>query len=302
MDKIRKIALDVVDSLGISYSLRNIFIEETDSPWNEKGQIKRRKSSLDAKIAVWPDEMLLYGRVFRLFVYILDVLNPDFGYDPAIAPSEVAEPSARTRYNQIWSLYVDSRVERKGIANFFDRQLRESLFIDMEKTMPWKEAASLFQRYWGKPFFTYPEIVECSRDIRKLTGTAYNSRQSACFESEIAIRIDSLRIEQHLDRISSPLLRDIASDLLNFIAYNCKDAEPGLSYYGISFLYQRKTFIEFIPSSEGIIYLTYMDHRSPDRYITETITEESDIEAVKETVRQICHNRIVLQHLRIEKT
>jgi hypothetical protein len=299
LDAVRKIALDVVDYLGIAHWIRNIFTEETDSPWNEKGQIKRRKGNIDVKIAVWPDDTLLYGRVFRLFIYILDVLNPDFGYDPAIAPSEDKEPLARTRYNQIWSLYVDSRVERKGFANFFDRQLRKSLFIEMERTMPWKEAAAIFQSYWNKPVFTYPEIIECSRDIRRLTGKEGVS-SSACLETDILGRIDSPRIERHLEKISSPLLKDMANDLLNFIAYNCKDANLEASYYGISFLYQRKTFIEFIPTSEGPLYLTYMD-RFSDKYKTETIQEGSDIEAVKEIIRDVCSNKVVLQHLRLEK-
>ena len=46
------------------------FIEETDSPWNEKALIKRKKDYLDVKITIWEDSSFLYGRIYRLFLYI----------------------------------------------------------------------------------------------------------------------------------------------------------------------------------------------------------------------------------------
>ncbi len=287
MDSVRRIAQDVVDSLGIAHSIQNILIEETDSPWNEKAQIKRRKDHLEAKIAVWNDDILLYGRVFRLFLYIWDVLDPHFKYDPAIAPVEEKEPLARARYNQIWSLYVDSRVEKRGIDNFFDKAMRRSLFIEMEKAMPWEEAAAVFESYWDKQAFTYPEIMECSYDIRRLTGPKH-AYTSLCPEVDIAKRIDAPHVQQHLERIASPTLRDMANDLLNFTAYICKDAHVEASYYGISFLYQRRSIIELIPADEGILYFTFLDPDS-ERYKTETLTEGSSVENAKEIVKALYH-------------
>jgi hypothetical protein len=287
LDPVRKIAHDVIDSLGITQSIRNVLIEETDSPWNEKGQIKRRKDHLDVKIAVWNNDALLYGRVFRLFLYVCDVLAPDFKYDPSLAPGEEKEPIARARYNQIWSLYVDSRMERKGIDSFFDRTIRESLFIEMERGMPWEESKALFQRFWDKPAFTYPEIIECSHNIRRLEGPR-TPHPSPCPELEILRCIDAPYVQQHLERIESPTLRAVANDLLNFTAYNCKDALLDASYFGISFLYQRRSLIEFIPTAEGMIYFTFLDPES-ERYKTETLTEDSSTEGAKETIKAVYH-------------
>jgi hypothetical protein len=281
LDAIRRIAGNATESLGIASSIRSVLIGETDSPWNEKALIKRKGDNLDVKITVWKDDAFLFGRVFRLFLYISDVLNPAFRYNPKIAPEEDREPVATTRYNQIWSLYVDSRMETRGIENFFDKATRKNLFIDMEKEISWEEAGALFQELWAKPSFTYPEIVNLSRNLG-----ASGPGQIKAPEVEINKCIASPHVGQHIERIPSSALREVVNEVLSFTAYHCKDCYITSSYYGIFFLYQGRVFVELIPAPEDIVYFTFINPAS-EAYETEALAGPVNLKAIQGRIKSV---------------
>jgi hypothetical protein len=286
LELIRRIAGDSISALEIDRSIRSVYIEPTDSPWNEKALIKRKGGHLDVKITVWKDDAFLEGRVFRLFLYICDVLDPPFHYDPRIAPDEEKEPKVTARYNQIWSLYVDSRMERRGIDNFFDRRTRKNLFLDMENQLSWAQSTSLFQKLWTKPSFTYPEIIDFSRNLHALADEPPKMPQEGLPEVEINARIESPHVNEHLKRIPSAPLRDLMNEILSFTAYHCKDCFIESSYYGVSFLYQRKVFVELAPTSDDVLYFTSVNPDS-GAYETETITDCFDTETIQAKVKTI---------------
>jgi len=290
LERIREIAGEAIASLGISRSIRSIYIEKTDSPWNEKALIKRKGGQLDVKITVWPGDPFLFGRVFRLFLYIGDVLDPAFRYDPAMAPDENEEPEVTARYNQIWSLYVDSRMERRGIENFFDRLTRQNLFVDMEKELSWKEAEALFGKLWQKPSFTYHEIVSLSRSLAPLTDEDSPLSRSVTppLEVEINARMRLPHAREHIGRIPSETFRNMTNEFLSFAAYNCKDCHIESSYYGITFLYQRRMFAELIPTSDDLLYFTSVDPASGG-YETELVTGPTGLEKIQEKIKAVYH-------------
>jgi hypothetical protein len=285
LQEIERFAQDAIESLEIGSSIRSIYVEKTESPWNEKALIKRKGPHLDVKITVWKGNAFLYGRVFRLLLYIYDVVNPDFHYDPKIAPREAEEPMITARYNQIWSLYVDSRMERRGIENFFDKRMRRNLFMDMEKQISWEEVDAIFQSLWAKLSFTYPEIIDYSYNLQTLSGQ-YAGQASSQPEVEINARIKSPHVKEHLDRIPTAALRNMVNEILSFTAYHCKDCHITSSYFGISFLYQRQPFAELIPTSEDLLYFTYIDPDS-ETYKTQTITGDSELKAIQSTIRTV---------------
>src|SRR5512146_860722 len=123
MEKTRVAARSVMEALGLSDAIRHLYIDQTDSPWNEKVLVKRKKEYLDVKLFVWDDNLFLYGRIYRLLLYVLDMLDRSFGYDSTKVPREEGGSSVRELYTQIWSIYVDSRVERSGIPSFYDRTI-----------------------------------------------------------------------------------------------------------------------------------------------------------------------------------
>ncbi len=285
MEEKRSIALSIIDQLGISGYVNNIVIEEIDSPWQEKALIKRKKGSLDVKTFVWNDGAFLYGRIYRLFLYIADVLDTAFKYDPGIAPDEEKEPHIRDRYNQIWSLYVDSRMERLVIESFFDRALRRNLFIDLEKGLGWKEAGRIFDSLWSKEVFTYPEIVDLSYHLEERFPQMMGPADIYHVEKDIAVCLREPSVKKHMERLPSPELAAILNDLLSFAAYSCRDTLIVPCHFGIVFLYQRRVFIELIPSQDGTLTLSVLDPTT-NRYESMEVKTETNLEETQEKIRR----------------
>jgi len=285
LDDANKIANEITNSLEIAHFIRNIYIENTNSPWNEKSLIKRKKDYLDVKITIWEDDRFLYGRIYRLFLYIYDVLNPHFQYKPQIAPDENKEPEMKDRHNRIWSIYVDSRVERKGIETFYDNFLRKNIFIDAEKQFTWAEANEIFQKLWGKDAYTYPEITDYTYNIDKFMDIPIPGT-SDLFEKEINKSLLEPYVQKHIDKLPSAAFRDSAKELLNFTAYNCKDVYIESSYFGISVIYQKMVIFEMIPTMENILFLTIFNTVS-NAYETHIINENSNITEVQKHIKEM---------------
>lgn len=283
----QKIANDIAEALSISSSLKSIFIEEVDSPWNEKAMIKRKRGLLDVKLNVWKETLLLYGRMYRLFLYLYDVLNPAFLYGSKTAPEENDEPAFRERYNQIWSLYVDSRIEKMGFQSFFDKRMRRNLFLDVEKQLSWNEAGTIFEKLWNKGVFTHPEILDYTYNLDVL-----REAPAGLHVKPPEVRLNGLlkesTVRKHLDGIGSDLLRRITNDLLNYTAYQCKDTYIESSYYGITFVYQRKIFLEMVPAGDDLLFVTIYDPRL-NRHVTYEICGKSDVDGIQQTIKECYH-------------
>jgi hypothetical protein len=285
VDEARTIAAHAANSLKIADRIRNIYIEETASPWNEKALIKRKKDHLDVKMTVWMDDYFLYGRVFRLLLYVYDVLNPHFRYQPETAPDESAEPKMRNRHNQIWTIYVDSRVEKKGIEIFYNKAVRRNIFIDAERELSWEEAGKIFEELWGKETLVYPEITDYVYNLGKL-----KEENAPYTQDRLEVEINKFFLEpnvrSHIEKITSPLFRNSINELLSFAAYNCRDTYVEPSHFGISLVYQKRVFMEMVPTRENTMFLTLFD-ATLNTYDTLTVKEETDILEVQKHIREM---------------
>ena len=284
MEDKKAIAQEIIQNLGITPFVRTVVIEKSDSPWNEKALIKWKKEHLDVKAFIWDDPTYLYGRIYRLFLYIVDVLNPVFEYKPRMSPDEEREPTVRDRYNQIWSIYVDSRMERYGIENFYDKDLRRNLFIDSEKDFSWNGASIIFETLWGKESYTYPEIIDYSYDLKKLKLIT-SVVPTDTFEKDIINMLRDSTVRKHLEMIPSTSFRETVNDIISFAAYQCKDMYIQSKYYGICFIYYRQSFIEMIPTGKDSLYFTILDAQS-NIYETQTITGETEIRVLQELIKE----------------
>lgn len=284
MDNKEIIAQEVTRTLGISPFIKNIVIERCASPWNEKTLIKTKKDHIAVKLFVWDNPTFLYGRIHRLFLYVCDVLNPAFCYKPRTSPDEEKEPTRRNRFSQIWSIYVDSRMERQGIDNFYDRHLRENLFIDTEKGFSWEAARMVFRALWQKESYTYSEIIDYSYDLSTLCGLGSPAKATSP-EIDLIDSLQDISVKKHMDRISPPALREMAHDVLNFAAYYCKDTFIEARYYGISMAYHHRTFLEIIPASDSGFFLTMLNAPA-NIYETETVAEISDIHSIQKMIKE----------------
>ena len=110
----------------------------------------------------------MYGRIYRLFLYVCDALNDQFQYDPTHTPHGSNEPKIRETYNHIWGIYIDRRIEEMGIENFFDKTLRRNLFIDSQKNLPWTISTLFFNKLWSKDIYTHAEMIDYAYNLDKL--------------------------------------------------------------------------------------------------------------------------------------
>jgi len=282
LDKERVVVDDVLASLGMREAVRDVYIETTDSPWNEKVMVKRKKDHLDVKITVWKDNSYLYGRIYRLFLYIHDIRDTVFQYDPARAPKE-SEKGAWDLYSQTWGIYVDSRLERARIPDFYDRVMRRNLFTEACRELPWKDSFRLFDVLWQRERFTHAEIIQYAYAPETLLDRPERGKETLEVEIGRCLREHSVR--RHLDRLESDTLKSLANEILSFTVYHCKGALIRSSYYGIHFDYKKTTFGELIPSGESML-LTLRDFHT-GRPRTMAIAEQSDLEAAQKAVKDL---------------
>ncbi|MBP8626734.1 MAG: hypothetical protein KBI10_08615 [Syntrophorhabdales bacterium] len=276
------IITEALSSLSISERVNKILIEDVLSPWDERAFIKRKKDYLEVKLRLWDDSLYLYGRVYRLFLYIYDVMREDFQYNPSMAPDEEKEPRLKDRHNQIWTIYVDSRLERRGIENFFDRITRRNIFVDSEKGMPWEDALLIFQELWDKESYTYPEITEITYNleeyVEKIESTKKNKTE--CLVNNL---LRQKGVIKQVERLPSAELRNILNELLSFTAYKCKDTHIGSRYYGIYMTYEKRLYAEVIPTEDNTIFITIFDPYSNEP-ATHIIDEKTDIKIHQELI------------------
>ena len=284
MEEKKAIVQEVINILGIASLISSVIIENEDSPWSEKAHIKWKKDHLDVKAFVWDDPTYLYGRIYRLFLYIVDVLNPIFEYKPRISPDEQQEPTVRERYNQIWSIFVDSRMERLEIENFFDKTLRKNIFIDSEKNLSSTAADTIFDALWEKESYTYPEIIEYAYDLKKLKLKTPIVKVDT-FNKHITDLLHGSSVSRHLENIPSSEFRETVNDIISFAAYHCKDAFILSKYYGICILYNRQVFLELIPTGKDSLYLTIFDGQT-NTFSTLTVTKETDTSSIQELIKE----------------
>jgi hypothetical protein len=224
----------------------------------------------------------VYGRIYRLFLYVADVLDGAFLYDPRITPDEEKESSIRDRYNQIWSLYVDSRMERLGIESFFDRALRRNLLST-------SKAASDGPSGEDIRLPLVEGAVHLSRDRRPELSPGGEVSRAACIPGQPLHREGPRglparpSVAGHIERLDSPGAATVLNDLLSFTAYSCRD---GLSPPPLRdrLPLSEQGPPEFIPSGGHAFVLSILDPRS-GMYDTREIGEDADVEVIQKTIK-----------------
>ena len=294
----QKLARDILETLPIANLIRDIYMKEVDSPWGERIiRLQRKPGPVDVKLTLWKNDMFLYGRIYRLFLYISDALDPNFQYNPELTPHGVAEPKARETYNHIWGIYVDSRLEKMGIESFFDKTLRRNLFIDTQKALPWTVSNLLFEKLWNKGAFTHPEMINYAFNLDKVSEHD-GSVDFDAFEIEIGRSLMVHTAKKNVHNIASNSLRDIAYRILNFTTSHCKGTLVESSYYGIYFMYDQEIFAEMATTRPDTLLITLFDFQS-NLHRTYTVTEDSEeINIIQQAIKKI-YDRIAI-HSRLK--
>ncbi|HVN94964.1 MAG TPA: hypothetical protein VMT62_00905 [Syntrophorhabdaceae bacterium] len=283
-----QIGLAAIEELGIRSSIRNLVIESAASPWSEKIIVDGR-DPFDVKATIWHDEKFIAARIYRLLLYVADVLNPAFLYSEEHVPDRWREPSVRRRYNQIWALAVDSRIERRGMENFYDKTLRRNLFCEMETGHAREKAAAVFEVLWKKDSFSFPEIIDHSRNLDMLLNRIEIKAAPDGFELDMRVNLRAPSVKGHLRRLSSDRLLHIVDELIRYITRNCKDTAVEPCYYGILIRHRENVFIELAPLTPELLFVSVFDAFSAT-FKTHLIDESSDISKLTTVIREMYNN------------
>lgn len=289
---------EILDALPISGVVRNIYVEEVDSPWSEKVTgLKGKNGYTDIRLTLWENNAFLYGRIYRLVLYICDALDDHFQYDPTLIPHETNEPKIRETYNHIWGIYIDSRIEKMGIENFFDKTLRRNLFIDSQKSLPWTVSTLFFNKLWSKKIYTHSEMIDYAYNLDKLAEGNSDTSLDA-FEIEIGRSLVDHTARKYVDNIASNNLRGIAYNILDFTTGHCRGTLIESSYYGIYFMYDQEIFVEMATTKPDVLLITLFDFQS-NMHRTYTVMENTEeINAIQREIKAI-YDRI-LNHSRLK--
>jgi hypothetical protein len=269
----RRTAQDVCASLELNQWIGNLHVEGAGTPWNEKVRLRKKKSGFDVRLFVWENQAYLYGRIYRLLLYVKDAFDPTFRYSPDDVPHGTLQPAARENYHHIWGIFVDSRLERAGIENFFDRTLRKNLFVDSQKHLPWRVSALFFGKLWHKEFLTHPEIVDLSYNLDKIVRSVHETEFEA-FELEISKSVTDHSLRSHIERMPSNSLREMAERVIGFVTSRCRGTLIEPSYYGIYFMYDQEIFAEMVTTKADALLITLFDFQSSE-HRTYSVTELS---------------------------
>jgi hypothetical protein len=284
----RRIAQDVCASLELTEWMGTLHVEGADTPWNEKVRLRKKKGGFDVRLFVWENQAYLYGRVYRLLLYVKDALDHDFLYNIDDVPHGTLEPKSRENYHHIWSIFVDSRLEQRGIDNFFDRTLRRNMFVDAQKHVPWTVSLLFFEKLWARECLTHPEIVDLAHNLDKIMSPPGDQTGFEAFELEISKSLTDRSLRNHIERMPSNSLRETAERIIGFVTGRCKGTLIEPSYYGIYFMYDQEIFVEMVTTKADALLVTLFDFQSSEhRTYSVTETSQDELRAIEEAVEAV---------------
>lgn len=268
-------------------AISGFVLKEAKSPWEEKIRLHRNWDYIEAELHVWKSPEFLAARINRLALFVLDSLDPTFAFDMDAMVALKADPKIRRAHNHIWSIYVDSRIERMALDNFFDRSLRRNLFVDSLRAHPWFLSSRVFDQLWRKERFTHPEIIHYAQRLGNMLAEGSGDSDSHCFEVEMNHYRGGYSAGDCVEAIPSRKLRDVAISLLSFVAGTCRGTVIKPCYYGIQFIYEGIVLAEMITTKKDVLLLTLFGFPSESRASYVLGTNPRGMEEIQRAMKDI---------------
>lgn len=155
---------------------------------DESRPIEERRAIV---IQVRPEELIdpSYLQIFlrRELLHIIDMINPEFQYEPMLPKAEQGaqhDTMLQDRYRALWDTTIDGRLIRDGLL---PEAARERRFEDFRETFPMlgESLESSFERFFEAEGHSHPELVAFAqnpveRSDEPSTAKASVSRCSLC--------------------------------------------------------------------------------------------------------------------------
>jgi hypothetical protein len=262
-------------------------LKEAKSPWAEKIRLRRTWEYIEAELHIWMSPEFLAARINRLALFALDSLDPGFAFDMDAMVALRADARIRRAHNHIWTIYVDSRIERMALDNFFDRSLRRNLFVDSQRAHPWSVSDRVFDQLWRKEHFTHPEIIDYARRLEEIMADGVQNADSRTFEVEMSHYRGDYSALDCVKAIPSQELKEAANRLLDFVSNTCRGTLIEPCYYGIRFIHQGIVLAEMVTSKRDSLLVTLFDVPSQNLASYALGTDSRDIENILAAVKGI---------------
>lgn len=169
---------------------------------------ERRSVGVLLRPASFLDPDTLLGLLRHELLHIADMLDPDFGYEPAFPQPEGGPHSdrlLRDRYRAVWDATIDGRMVRRGWAS---PALRERRLRDFARAFPLlgTRTAEEFAHFFDTEPHTHAELLAFARD---LTGSLLRPGQGGCCP---LCRFPTYAFEPHPERLPAHVVARIAQD------------------------------------------------------------------------------------------
>lgn len=128
------------------------------------------------------DPVLLQRFLRHEFLHISDMLDPEFGYEPALPESSGGPTHRRVlteRYRVLWDAFVDGRMARRGWS---PPSVREERWREFKRVFPMlgEKAAPEFSRFFDEQGRTHRELVALAVDPGAGRGFHAGNRCPLC--------------------------------------------------------------------------------------------------------------------------
>ena len=145
-------------------------------------------------------------------LHIADMIDPGFGYEPALPPAEggpTHDALLKNRYCVLWDTTIDGRMTRRGWA---EPALRADRLNDFAREFPMlgERTENLFGRFFDRESHTHAELVAFARDPRNrardsAATVSPGSRCSLC-------GFPTFDFEPAPERLPEPMIARITAD------------------------------------------------------------------------------------------
>lgn len=133
-------------------------------------------------IRLQPDQFLDRATLQRYLrhelLHVVDLLNPDFGYErdtPLVASSPAVENIIRNRYRLLWCLCIDARLEATGREPLTDRETHRLQFDAQYRKFAPAVRKAIFERLWRPGPRSHSSLLQMamgSEGLLRLAGDA----------------------------------------------------------------------------------------------------------------------------------
>ena len=159
-------------------NLEEVLVFQAVSLREESAELSQDQTKMGIKLRVerFREPEQLKPLLRHELMHVSDMLDPGFGY--RYEPSErIQEHLVPRRYQVLWDIYIDGRLERRGVEETTSREERQREFERLFSFLPRRQRATAFREIWNAQEMTHTQLLEMAEEPAKLTLLAVGAEE-----------------------------------------------------------------------------------------------------------------------------